>query len=474
VRPLFEILVGDCRARLRDLPEASVQTVVTSPPYFGLRNYGAEGQIGLEPTPAEFVEALVGVFREVRRALRPDGTVWLNLGDSYCNSDKWGGSSGGKNGDSTNGGEGYRARRGGGPAGDVVDQHGHTRASRAERMRAVGGGAKPKDLLMIPARVALALRDDGWWLRKDIIWAKPNPMPESVEDRPTSAHEHVFLLARSEDYFFDAQAIAEPATGLEDADGFRGGAYCDGETFDNGGAGGRRKRSGNKVRVLAEDRGRPDGGGQHIGRSIPWEGSTRNARDVWTIATQPTGDQLCQRCGRFFGGREVQRLPKAKPPHRPDPVCRCGASDGWLAHYATMPVELARRCIAAGTSEVGGCGSCGAPWVRVVERKRTRDGEALAGSFNDPAQGHRIGATGVGHWRDQTAVATTGWRPSCSCADPAPVAQRVLDPFGGAGTTALAARRLQRAVTLVELHPGYAELARHRVAADAPLLQGVA
>jgi DNA modification methylase len=448
-----EILVGDARAVLQGLPAGSVQCCVTSPPYFGLRDYGADGQIGLEASPEAFIDALVEVFREVRRVLRPDGTLWLNIGDSYANFDKWGGSSGGKNAPSVTGGEGYRSRRGGGPPGDTVDAHGHVRLGRAARGRAVvGADAKPKDLLMIPAMLALALRRDGWWLRKDIIWHKPNPMPESVEDRPTSAHEHVFLLAKSEAYFYDAQAIAEPATGLEDANGFRGGAYCHDAAFENGGQGGKRKRSGNVLRG-------PDD-----------EGNSRNARDVWTIATQPCGDQFCQRCGRFYAGREWQALPKALPPRRPVAICRCGASDGWLAHYATMPAALAERCILAGTSEVGGCASCGAPWRRIVERRRLRDGKPLEGSWATPDEPRRLNATGVGQWRDETRVSTTGWERSCSC-EAGPVPQRVLDPFGGAGTTALAARRLQRAVTLVELHPGYAALARERVSGDAPLLE---
>jgi DNA modification methylase len=167
------ILTGDCRALLATLDAESVQTCVTSPPYFGLRDYGVAGQIGLEATPDAFVAEMVAVFREVRRVLRNDGTLWLNLGDSYANDTKWGGSSSGKH---------------------VKGLHGDTGVGRGKRTT----GLKAKDLIGIPWLVAFALRADGWYLRSDIIWHKPNPMPESVTDRPTKAHEYLFLLAKSE------------------------------------------------------------------------------------------------------------------------------------------------------------------------------------------------------------------------------------------------------------------------------------
>jgi DNA modification methylase len=177
------ILTGDCRAVLRTLDAGSVNCCVTSPPYFGLRDYGNAAQIGLEPTPAEYVEQMVAVFREVRRVLRDDGTLWLNLGDSYAAN------------------RGYQVADG--KVGDV----GNTKGSK------VPDGLKPKDLIGIPWRVAFALQADGWYLRQDIIWSKPNPMPESVRDRCTKAHEYVFLLSKSERYFYDADAIAESVSG---------------------------------------------------------------------------------------------------------------------------------------------------------------------------------------------------------------------------------------------------------------------
>ena len=186
------ILQGDCREILKTISDQSVNCCVTSPPYFGLRDYGVAGQIGLEQTPQEFVDQMVAVFREVRRVLRDDGTLWLNLGDSYANDAKWGGSSGEKNAYCTTGGEGFRSRR--------------------------STGLKPKDLIGIPWRVAFALQADGWYLRQDIIWHKPNPMPESVTDRCTKAHEYVFLLTKSARYYYDADAIAEKASDMILAD----------------------------------------------------------------------------------------------------------------------------------------------------------------------------------------------------------------------------------------------------------------
>jgi DNA modification methylase len=182
-----KIHIGDCRDILRTLPDESVHCCVTSPPYFGLRDYGVDGQIGQETTPEEYVSQMVDVFREVRRVLRADGTLWLNLGDSYANDGKWGGSSSGFNiNTGPTGGEGNRKKR--------------------------QTGLKPKDLIGIPWMVAFALRADGWWLRQDIVWHKPSTMPESVTDRCTKSHEYIFLLSKSERYHFDADAIREPAS----------------------------------------------------------------------------------------------------------------------------------------------------------------------------------------------------------------------------------------------------------------------
>lgn len=186
-----EVLVGNCRETLKTLPDESVHCVVTSPPYFGLRDYGEDEQIGLEATPDDFVQALVEVFREVRRVLRDDGTVWLNLGDSYAGSGK------GRNGDGTSAAS---------PTSKQATSRGTTEGVLT---KTVNHGLKQKDLMGIPWRVAFALQADGWYLRQDIIWSKPNPMPESVKDRCTKAHEYIFLLTKSPKYFYDEEAVKE-------------------------------------------------------------------------------------------------------------------------------------------------------------------------------------------------------------------------------------------------------------------------
>jgi DNA modification methylase len=223
----FTILTGDCLEVLRGLPDGMAQTCVTSPPYYGLRDYGHAGQIGLEESPDAYVARLVDVFREVRRVLRDDGTLWLNIGDSYNN---------------------FRV----GQCGQSV--HGHRVHDQPTQRRRGSEGFKEKDLLGIPWLVAFALRADGWWLRQDIIWHKPNPMPESVTDRCTKAHEYVFLLTKSARYFYDADSIREAPTGRTDA-----------LSVINTGANNEREK-----RTLNND--------GTIGA---------NARSVWPIATQP-------------------------------------------------------------------------------------------------------------------------------------------------------------------------------------------
>lgn len=224
---------GDVVDVLRGMADGSVQAVVTSPPYYGLRDYGVEGQIGLEGTPSEYVERLVGVFREVRRVLRDDGTVWLNLGDSY------GGPAGNNQGGMSAIGGGQQTKNG---------------AIFSGRLGAAG--TRAKDLIGIPWRVAFALQADGWYLRQDIIWAKPNPMPESVRDRCTKAHEYIFLLSKSAKYYYDAEAVAElPVSSMRSREKFNGEGAVD-----------TKKR----------------GWGSYCG-TYP----TRNRRSVWTVATSP-------------------------------------------------------------------------------------------------------------------------------------------------------------------------------------------
>ena len=197
------ILCGDALEQLRTLEAESVHTCVTSPPYYNLRDYGAAGQIGMEETPEEYIAKLVDVFREVRRVLRPDGTLWVNIGDSYA------------------------TRSGPQPPANTRNAHGHTRKEPPD-------GYKCKDLMGIPWLLAFALRADGWYLRQDIIWHKTNAMPESVRDRCTKAHEYIFLLSKSAHYYFDAEAIREPCGAKGNVRTFRGsGAYTGGRSFQN-------------------------------------------------------------------------------------------------------------------------------------------------------------------------------------------------------------------------------------------------
>lgn len=275
----YEVLLGDCRETLKSLPDASVHTVVTSPPYFGLRDYGEDDQIGLEETPDDFVQSLVGVFREVRRVLRDDGTVWLNLGDSYAGSGK------GRNGDGTSAAS---------PTSKQATSRGTT---EGVLQRNTHHGLKRKDLIGIPWRVAFALQEDGWYLRQDIVWNKPNCMPEPVKDRCVRSHEYIFLLSKDERYFFDYESIMTPVkeSSLKRA---RGGAW----KTDHASAG----SHGNGIEVESM-----------FGRFVNVEKGARK-RSVWTVTTKGNG-----------------------------------SSKHAKVHFATFPPDLIEPCILAGCPEGG-------------------------------------------------------------------------------------------------------------------------
>lgn len=584
-----QIITGDVREVLPTLPSESVQCVVTSPPYWGLRDYGVDGQMGLEQTPAEYVAGMVAVFREVWRVLRDDGVVFLNLGDSYYGSGKGRNADGSFHEGSLNGKQGTnrgsvegRLFKTGARAADVREygtsdttgsgcpdrdsssrSHGDGRTdalsnrttdsgchpalapvaelcSRTQACMAtlldhlpIGGcsaqqpstrslvairdlartashevalalasldsmpleswqqlqgdsrlsgslsayqsalrsfvagaqafdrmlGAasdspdgmvgiaslcealghhirctveccsilsawlnppkiqpycttlKPKDLVGIPWRVAFALQDDGWYLRSDIIWSKPNPMPESVRDRPTRAHEYIFLLAKQSRYFYDADAIAEKSLNA-------------GRVLDY--TGDQKNNDADPVLMATRPNGR-----------VITVTATRNKRTVWTIATQPFSQ----------------------------------------AHFAVFPEALVEPCILAGSSERGCCPECGAPWRRVVERESLNRTELpndhphyRPGYYTRKAGGDDQYANGGGQ-RISTST-TTGWEPTCTH-DVAPVPCTVLDPFSGAGTVGVVALRQGRNYIGVELNSEYVEMSRRRIAGDAPLLNVV-
>jgi site-specific DNA-methyltransferase (adenine-specific) len=232
-----QILNGDCIEMMKTLPDQSVNCCVTSPPYFGLRDYGHEGQIGLEETPEAFVQKMVEVFREVKRVLRDDGTLWLNIGDSYSNAG---------------------TRQGDRDGGVAIGTNEHRKVKGGYMPRVPG--MKNKDLIGIPWMLAFALRADGWYLRQDIIWHKPNPMPESVTDRCTKAHEYIFMLSKSPRYFFDHEAIKEDAVGKPHSPG-------------------------NKNVTQPKEKGARDPG---LEPDRVWASDgKRNKRSVWTVTTKP-------------------------------------------------------------------------------------------------------------------------------------------------------------------------------------------
>ncbi len=221
-----KILVGDAQVKMEGLGMESINCVVTSPPYWGLRDYQIDGQLGLEPTPEEYAEKLVCVFRDVWRVLRKDGVVWLNLGDCYATG-------AGKVGDCPGGGEQgerWKGYKGAQPEQTKSAAMGPT----TQPNRMPQKGLKPKDLAGIPWRVAFALQADGWWLRSDIIWSKPNPMPESVTDRPTKSHEYVFLLTKSAKYYYDMDAIREPHADIPHSRGKKKADSLDGMNAGDG------------------------------------------------------------------------------------------------------------------------------------------------------------------------------------------------------------------------------------------------
>ena len=353
------ILIGDVRDRLREMPADSVDCVVTSPPYWGLRDYGVDGQIGLEPTLGEHIAVMVDVFEEVRRVLKPTGTLWLNYGDCYATS---------PNGRS---------------AADTKAAGTDDRTFRDKPFSTIQGVLKAKDLCMVPNRLAIALQEAGWWVRSEIIWAKPNPMPESINDRPATSHEKIFLLSRAPRYHYDADAVrqglaeasisrlAQNVEAQEGSHRANGGAKTNGTMKAVGGA---RRRDSFKREDSKRAAAHP---GQSMGTHRPDRedvayprGEGRNLRNyepapvqVWPIATRPFSE----------------------------------------AHFATFPPELAERCLQAGC----------------------------------PAGG------------------------------------TVLDPFGGAGTTALVADRMGLDCTIIELNPEYAEIARRRISTEQGMFQAI-
>jgi DNA modification methylase len=479
MEPVFDrcgvrLFNGDCLDVLKTLPDESVHCCVTSPPYFGLRDYGTgtwvggdprcphkptgttddpknpgstarngkpsardreilsgrcpcgavkvDRQIGLEPTPDEFVAKLVAVFREVRRVLRADGTLWINLGDSYANDAK-------------------------GPGAKAGNLDGRPNLTAVQKSWRLAGDLKKKDLIGIPWMTAFALRADGWYLRQELIWAKPNPMPESVTDRCTKAHEHIFLLSKSPRYYFDAEAVKEKAVSDHPA-GNKNHKYADQYEAERAVTQQHRTKAG--LKSLA---------------GVKWE--KRNRRSVWTVNT------------KSYRG----------------------------AHFATFPPDLIEPCILAGCPGTGRRCDCGeviatptgegavddpsmltgragfnrprreGEGCRTITRREQRHeaaemkqsphrvemGEACGPAFAHYVRTDRSGARPLPeHLRLRFREA--GWitpAPPCDC--PEEPAGVVLDPFAGSGTTLATALSLGRRAVGIELNPDYCGLVRERV-----------
>ena len=569
--PTFQVRQGDCIAELRKMPSESVQCVATSPPYWGLRDYGIKpsvwggypnclhlewsdvaethsvreeqttgktrttdrfygdesrrfdgnhqkhtsgqfcacgawrGALGLEPTPDLYLEHMVEVFRQVRRVLHPSGSIWVNMGDSYLTN-------AGHNDPSVN------IRRGGIGIGDrPADTH------RVFRNRPTGG-LKNKDLCMLPARLALELQADGWYLRQQIPWLKHNCMPESCADRPTSAVEYIYLFSKSESYYYDREAVRVASAGN------RGGGRQRAATMGDGRYLHMRNPKDSDGRTSRHAEFQPS---TRARRNSDWffvslESYTRDFQGMLTdedagplamiVNPQPFSLEMCGGCETIYAQREYRQLRmlcKCKAtfqPTRETKACpTCGGkeyrrqcvclSTEWVSHFATFPEHLVAPMILAGTSEYGCCHHCGAPYERILEKQHHGDWHP------DPEHKHNAGAVnGTAKWAKEAgreissakyttlpkqaaqrrvnehvnaaldaggehdnpfhAPLTTGWRPTCNHpmfpAEPIPCT--VLDPFSGSGRTGLAAYGLGRSYIGLEASPRYVKMSEWQFA----------
>jgi len=515
------ILLGHVLDRLREMPEGSVQMAVTSPPYWGLRAYGTPpqvwggdrdhahewqvmpprrfrseadatsdiekasiggrsheaqggqvcgcgawlGELGAEPTPELYVAHLADVFDEVRRVLRDDGTLWLNLGDTYTTH----------------------------PAGLLGEKRwkasglangNHVGAEQAGIMDKRTGQLPEKNLVGIPWHVAFELRRRGWFLRSDIIWQKPNPMPESVTDRPTRAHEYVFLLTKRGSYFYDQDAVRNPLaeSTFKRAQHHYANPVDNPETDSKHGSGnplsypiqgkkqdtvGNRRYTGFNARWDAREAAlsgyspstlREVSEGYDGKATKPYEGTGAQDPSA-TKARIIEGIRARQEAG--ISGPNLKSVWEIAPQPYPD------------SHFATFPEALPERCIRLGTSEKGCCPKCGAPWERQVKEPPVHGPSNSDYKSDNADRGKHSFDSGKewSDWLERYPRVVTGWSPTCSCGpglDPIP--SLVLDPFAGSGTVGQVARRLGRRSVLIELNPAYVTLARKRAGQTGDIL----
>lgn len=473
------ILGGHVLDRLAELPDESVHCCVCSPPYYGLRDYGIEpqvwgdgwcGSLGLEPTLDLYLDHMVEICREIRRVLRKDGTFWMNLGDSYAGS--WGSQS--------------RRETPATISRHSINNH-PKKASHTGSIRSAG--LKPKDLMLVPVRLAIRLQDDGgWWVRSDIAWCKRAPMPESCTDRPTAAWEHVFLLTKSGAPTFwthrdHAGSRAKPAPDYRWIDKDAQKAIA---------------------RALALGLPVPDLQVEYDEEPAEW----RNNRERWSrinlwaahdyfydaeavkedSETDPKeryGDRS-RVTGRGAPGSFVEARGHDQNSSGGFPVenpSKRNMRNSWLlgpepfpsAHFAVFPTEIPRRAILAGTSEKGVCPKCAAPWARIVKKSGGFIGKDGGWGVSPEWVKDGVRPSRADSGDGSYAVETIGWQSTCSCdaGDPM-ISATVLDPFGGAGTTGLVADQLRRDAILIELNPEYAAMAERRIHADNSLFSEIA
>lgn len=384
----IDILIGDSIEEMDNIPDNYIHCCMTSPPYYQQRDYGVEGQIGLEDSVEEYIDKMVVVFHEVRRILRPDGTLWLNLGDTYAS---------------------YNSHDNKKFGNEVFNKNRPSREHCKIPKKKIPAGFKTGDLMGIPWRVALALQANGWYLRSDVIWNKPNCMPESVKNRPTKSHEYVFLLSKSPQYYYDYVAIQEP---VKESSLKRYRYSMEGSTPGNA--------------YPNENRDKPHN--FNLGEDSKY----KNKRSVWTIPS----------------------------------VAYKGP------HFATFPLKLVDVCLKAGTSENGCCPTCGAPHARIVNQtfvpqQDVKDPGKLAKGSN---KGLDASCSWGDHPRGSTITKTIGWKSTCSCPAGDPTPCIVLDPFAGSGTVGKWCRHNNRDCILIELNGNYKPQIDDSIMASVPPL----